>query len=197
MKLYWCPQTRAARAVWLLEEADISYQLIEVDIRDPQAKANAEADFYAASPMGKVPAIVDGKVKLADSAAIGMYVADKYASGRLAPGIDDDNRGKYLYWMLFTPGVLEPCMAEKASGWKPNPLSHGWGEFDSMIKTLEQGLQQGPWLLGDWFTAADILVGSSVVFLQMFKMLPESPVLNAYAERCLARPAYQKAMQMG
>lgn len=195
MKLYWCPKTRAARAMWMLEETGVDYELVEVDIRDPQAKA--DADFHTASPMGKVPALSDGEVKLADSAAIALYVADKYAMGKLAPAIDHPQRGVYLYWMLFTPGVLEPCMAEKASGWEANRMSHGWGDFDSMIATLEKGLKEGPWLLGDWFTAADVMVGSSVVFLQMFNMLPESGALGAYAERCLARPAYQKALAAG
>lgn len=194
MKLYWCPRTRASRAVWLLEEAGVAYERILADVRKPGGAR--DPDFLAASPMGKVPALADGPVKLSDSSAIALYVADRYPQANLAPAIDDPDRGKYLYWMLYTPGVIEPAMAEKAGGWKTNRGQHGWGDFDSMIEVWEQALEPGPWLLGERFSAADTLVGSSGVFLRMFDMLPDSPVISAYADRCLARPAYQRAMQL-
>ena len=194
MKLYWCPRTRASRAVWLLEEAGLPYELVHIDFTDP--KSTTDAGFMAASPMQKVPALQDGDVQIADSAAIAMYIADRYPAAGLAPAIDDPLRGLYLYWMVFTPGVVEPAMAEKVGGWTAKRGQNGWGDFDSMIETFEKGLQDGPWLLGDRFSAADILVGSSAVFLRMFNLLPESPVIEAYADRCLARPAYQKAMSL-
>jgi glutathione S-transferase len=192
MKLYWCARTRSSRALWMLEESGVEYERVVVDIRQPVADRGAE--FLAASPMGKVPALEDGQARMADSAAICLYLADRYAAGRLAPAIDDPERGQFLYWMFFTPGVIEPSLAEKAGGWTPQPSHHGWGSFDAMIQTLEAGLAPGPWLLGDRFTAADVMVGSSAAFMRMFKMLPSSPVIEAYADRCLARPAYQKAM---
>lgn len=146
--------------------------------------------------MGKVPALVDGDVLMAESAAICLYLADRPAAGRLAPAIDASSRGAFLYWMFFTPAVIEPSMAEKAGGWSPQPFHNGWGSYQLMIQTLEHGLQLGPWLLGDSFSAADVMVGSSVVFMRQFKMLPESPILDTYADRCLERPAYQKAMAL-
>lgn len=194
MKLFWSPQTRASRAVWLLEEAGVDYEVEPVDIRAAEREDSAE--FRAASPLGKVPALVDGEVLLADSAAICIYVADRYAPGILAPAIDDPRRGAFLYWTLYTPSVIEPAMAEKVSGAKPNPASNAWGSFELMVETLEQGIGDREWILGDQFTAADVMLGSSVVFLRMFGMLPESESLSAYADRCLARPGYQKAMAM-
>jgi glutathione S-transferase len=144
--------------------------------------------------MGKVPAISDGPVKLADSAAIGIYLADRYPEAGLAPAIDHPDRGRYLFWMTYTPGVIEPAMSEKFNGWDVNPAQSGWGSFDLMIATLERGLQSGPWLLGEHFSAADVLVGSSVNFIRMFGILPESPTLSDYVDRCLARPAYALAL---
>ena len=194
MKLFWCPKTRASRAVWLLEEAGVDYAIERVDLRDETAKD--PAGFSAASPMGKVPALEDGQVRMAESSAIALYVADRYAAGRLAPVIDSPDRGRFLYWMFFTPAVVEPAMAEKFGNWKTNRGQNGWGDFDSMIETWEHGLGEKPWLLGDQFSVADVMVGSSAVFLRMFGALPESPILHAYADRCLARPAYQKALAL-
>lgn len=190
--LFWCPRTRAARALWLLEELGEPFEVVEIDIRDPDSRAT-EA-FRRASPMGKVPALSDGEVSLADSAAIGIYLADRYPQAGLAPKIDDPDRGRYLYWMTFTPGVIEPAMSEKFNGWDVNPSQSGWGSFDLMIETLEGGLQTGPWLLGDRFSAADVLVGSSVNFMRMFGILPDNPLLSDYANRCIARPAFIRAM---
>lgn len=180
------------RALWLLEELGQPFEIVEIDIRDPQSRSDPA--FLKASRMGKVPAICDGDVHLADSAAIGLYLADRYPEAGLAPAIDARDRGRYLYWMVFTPGVIEPSMAERFNGWEVNPTQSGWGSFDLMIETLTQGLGDGPWLLGEQFSAADAIVGSSVNFLRMFGILPDNEVLSAYADRCLARPAYQRAL---
>jgi len=190
--LFWAPKTRASRALWMLEEAGVDYEIEVVDIRAEDRSDSAT--FRLASPMGKVPALADGEAVLAESAAICLYVADRYSQGTLAPTLDDPLRGQYLYWTMYTPAVMEPAMAEKFSGATGNRSSHGWGDYDSMLRTLENGLVDGPWILGERFTAADVMLGSSVVFMRLFGILPDSQSLNAYADRCLARPAYQAAL---
>ena len=194
MKLYWSPQTRSTRALWMLEEAGVDYERELVDIQNPDRDNTPE--FLAASPMGKVPALVDGDAMMSESAAICLYIADRYAPGSLAPTIDDDRRGKFLYWLMYTPAVIEPAMSEKFSGVETNRYRSGWGDFDLMLETLEKGIDGKSWILGDTFTAADVMLGSSVVFMRMFDMLPESAALGAYADRCLARPAYQRALEL-
>jgi glutathione S-transferase len=178
----------------MLEEACVPYERVLVDIRDPER--HDDADFVLASPMGKVPALVDGDVRMAESAAICLYIADKYTGAGLAPAIDDSRRGQFLYWMFFTPGVIEPAVSEKHRALGTNRFQSGWGDFDLMIETLEHGLQGGSWLLGDDFSAADVMVGSSAVFLRQFDMLPDSEVISTYADRCLERPAYQRALAL-
>lgn len=194
MKLFWAPQTRSTRAIWMLEEAGVDYDFELVDIRNPEREDNAE--FRTASPMGKVPALVDGDISMSESAAICLYIADRYGAGTLAPAIDDARRGKFLYWIMYTPAVVEPAMSEKFSGVEPNRGRSGWGDFDLMIETWEQGLADSDWIVGEQFTAADVMLGSSAVFLRMFDMLPESAVLGAYADRCLGRATYKKALAL-
>lgn len=191
LKLYWAPRTRASRVVWMLEEAGADYELARVDLRDAAAKA--DPDFRGASPMGKVPALVDGAAKFADSTAICLYLADRYPEAGLAPSVDDPLRGRYLFWTTFTAGVCEPALMEKLSGATPNRGRNGWGDFDSMIETLTVGLTPGPWLLGERFSTADVLVGSLVTFLMPMDVLPDMDSLKQYAGRCSDRTAFQRA----
>jgi glutathione S-transferase len=178
----------------MLEELGVEYELQQIDIRSAERRDPGE--FLEASPMGKVPALADGDTKMSESAAICLYLADRYAPGTLAPLADDPRRGKFLYWLMYTPAVIEPAMSEKFNQVEPAPQRSGWGDFDLMIKTLENGLRDKTWILGDDFSAADVMLGSSAVFLRAFNMLPQSATLEAYAERCLDRPAYRKATEI-
>jgi glutathione S-transferase len=195
MKLFWAPQTRAQRAIWMLEEAGIDYEMERIDLAGPDRSDSTE--FLAASPMGKVPAIVDGAAAMSESAAICIYVADRYGAGTLAPAVDSPERGKFLYWTMYTPAVVEPAMSEKFNNVETNRHRSGWGDFDLMIDTWDKALQDRAWILGDQFTAADVMLGSSAIFLRMFNMLPDSANLDAYADRCLARPANLRALEKG
>jgi len=193
MKLFWAPQTRAQRAIWMLEEAGVDYDMERVEL----GSLDLSDEFLGASPMGKVPALIDGDVGMAESAAICIYVADRYAPGTLAPPLDDARRGQYLYWTLYTPAVVEPAMSEKFNKVESNRRRSGWGDFETMIETWDGALDDRLWILGDQFTAADVMLGSSAIFLRMFEMLPETRNLSAYADRCLARPANQRAVEKG
>ncbi len=194
MKLFWAPQTRSTRAIWMLEEAGVAYELEHVDIRAADREDSAE--FRAASPMGKVPALIDGDAALSESAAICLYLADRYASGSLAPAVDDPLRAPFLYWLMYTPAVVEPAISEHVNKVAPQPQRSGWGDFDTMIRTWEQRLGDREWVLGETFTAADVMLGSSAVFLRMFGMLPASATLEAYADRCMARSAFSRAEEV-
>jgi glutathione S-transferase len=191
IKLYWCPKSRAVRALWLLEEAGIPYERVQIDIRDPQSKSNPA--FLAASPLGKVPALEDGPVRLCDSGAICLYIADQYPQTGLGPPIGDPQRGTFLQWVMFTNTSIEPAMVERFAKLPPNRSTYGWGDFDSVIATLRRGVEKGPWVLGERFSAADVMLGSAVQSMRQFKMLEGDAVLDAYADRCLARPAAQRA----
>jgi len=192
MKLYWCPKTRSLRALWLLEEAGVPYERVLIDIRSDLAKS--DATFRRASPMGKVPALDDGAVHMWDSGAICAYVADQYPAQGLAPPIGSPLRGAYLQWVMYTNAIIEPAMAEKFAKLPTNSAAYGWGSFELMLSTLRQALEPGPWILGEQFSAADVLLCMSCYFMRQFGLLEGEPLLAAYADRGLARPAFQRAM---
>ena len=194
MKFYWSPQTRAIRTAWLLEEMGLDYELAPIDIRDPERPRDPE--FLAASPMGKVPALIDGPVKLWDSGAIALYLADAYPDAEMGVPIGDPRRGDFLRWIMFTNAVFEPALTEAFLGTEPNPQRSGYGSYALMIETLAAGLEPGPWIMGERFTAADTLIGSSLAFLSAVEQLPDVPVFKSYAAACMERPAYQRAQAL-
>lgn len=195
IRLYWCEQTRAQRIAWMLEELGEPYERVRVGIRDGENKSDPE--FRAASPFGKVPALVDGPVKLWDSGAICLYLSDAYPEAGLGVPIEDPRRGAFLQWLMYTNAVIEPAMTIKFMGTDSDATRNGWGSFDLMLGHLTAGLGQGPWLLGDDFTAADVLVGSSAHFMGLFGLLPsEASAIRTYTERCMERPAFKRAQAL-
>jgi glutathione S-transferase len=191
MKLYWCRNTRAFRIAWLLEEAGVKYERLVIDIHDPQSKSDPA--FRAVSPMGKVPAVEDGTAQLSDSGAICIYVADQYPEAQLGPPVGHALRGRFLQWVTYTNSVIEPAMAEKFAKLEPKPTSFGWGSFDLMLATLRGELAKSEWILGERFSAADVLLGTSAYYLKQFGVIGEDATLGAYAARCQARPAWRRA----
>ena len=186
--LYHHPYSRAANVVWALEEVGVPYTLRFVDIMKGEQKS---PELLALNAMGKLPVLVDGDAVVAEAAAIAMYLADRYALGRLSPALDDPARGAYLRWCVFPAAVIEPGSMAKANGWGFKPGQAGWGSYESMLETLERGLATGPWLLGDHFTMADLLVGGTLRWMLRFGMIDPRPTFQAYADRLAARPALQ------
>ncbi|PRP96146.1 glutathione S-transferase family protein [Enhygromyxa salina] len=184
--LYHHPWSRAANVVWMLEELEQAYELRYVDILAGEQSTEA---FRQRNRMSKLPSLLDGDTVVSETAAIGVYLADRYSLGQLAPALDDPARGPYLRWCFFAPSVLEPGCAAHSSNWDFKPGSVGWGTWENMLATLEDGIGEGPWLLGDRFTMADVILGGTVAFMLQFKMLEARPAFVAYVERLNQRPA--------
>lgn len=188
--LYHHPFSRAAGTVWMLEEVGITYELRFVDILAGEQKT---PEILALNPMGKLPILTDGDAVVTESCAIGLYLADRYAPGRLAPGLDDPARGTYLRWSCFSPSVLEPGVMAKKENWTFREGAAGWGSYEAMIQAMEGVLSSGPYLLGDTFTMADVIFGGTVRYLLTFGLLEARPAFSGYVERITARPAFQRA----
>ena len=191
MKLYWSPRTRSFTTLWLMEETGVPYERVLIDIHKGSQRT---LEFLAVNPMGKVPALADGDATLAEAAAICAYVAERYPQARLAPELGDEHRAKYLYWLFFAPSCIEPAIAQIATKMELSTVAAGWGDAQRVIDVLDGALQKGPWLLGENFSAADIVIGSGLNFgVRLFKMIPSRPSFDAYIARCMARPAFQRA----
>jgi len=194
MKLYWAPRSRSFTALWLMEETGQPYQRVLTDITTGAQKA---PEYLAINPMGKVPALADGDATLAEAAAICAYVAERYPEAKLAPPLGDIRRAKYLYWLFFSPGCIEPAIVQLATKIEMNPVAAGWGEAQRVFDVLDTALSKGPWLLGDAFSAADVMIGSGLHYaVRLFKMVPSRPSFDAYLARCAARPAFQRAEKL-
>lgn len=188
--LYHHPFSRAANAVWMLEEVGVPYELRYVDI---MAGAQKAPELVRLNPMGKLPILTDGDVVVTELAAIGLYLADRHSYGQLAPRVDDPARGTYLRWSFFAPSVVEPGSMAKMAGWTFREGQAGWGSHEAMLSAIEAAIGPGPFILGDKFSMADVVFGGTVRYMLGFKMLEPRPVFTAYAERLAARPALQRA----
>ena len=188
--LHHHPFTRAANVVWMLEEVEVPYELAFVDVAAGAQKADG---LRALNGMGKLPTLVDGEAVVSESAAIGVYLADRYALGRLAPALDDPRRGPYLRWCFSAPSVVEPGSMAHAAGWAYRPGAAGWGTWEELLATLDAGIADGPWLLGEQFTMADVVLGGTLQYMLRFKLMDPAPRFLAYSERLAARPAAQRA----
>jgi glutathione S-transferase len=191
MQLYWSPRSRSFSGIWLLEETGLPYERVLTDITTGAQKA---PEFLQINPMGKVPALRDGDAALGEAAAICAYVADRYPATGLAPAVTDPLRAKYLQWLFFSPSCIEPALIQLFTKIEVPASTAAWGSAAQVFDALDAALQKGPWILGEKFSAADIMIGSGLNFaVRLFKMVPPRPAFDAYLDRCAARPAFQRA----
>lgn len=190
--LYHIAPSRSSIVLWMLEEIGKPYEL---RVLDHQRGENREAAYLSVNPMGKVPALNHKGVVITEAAAICCYLADAFPGAALALPIGNPQRGPYLKWLFFGPGCLEPALLDRMLNREGGPRQAlGWGDFDSVINVIADAVTSGPYLLGDRFTAADVVIGSGLRWGMMVKLLPERPELLDYVGRLGQRPALQRAV---
>ena len=190
--LFYAPRSRAGTALRFMEELDRPYRLEVIDLEKGDQK---RPEFLKRNPMGKVPLVLDGDVAVAETGAIFVYLADKYAPGRLAPRPEAPERADYLRWMFFAAGVMEPAYGQKFMNWEIPSSQAGWGSFDQMLAAVTQTVSAREWLAGP-FTAADSYVASTLRFGIMFGIVPKDGPVAEYVARWAARPAVQRAAEI-
>lgn len=198
MKLYFAPRTRATRPRWLLEELGVPYELVNLDLPKGEHK---ELSYLRIHPLGQVPALVDGDVTVYESIAICMYLADKFPEKKLAPAVGTPERAAYYQWMLFAAATLEPPIGEyfymtqgpedqrdaaKAAKAKERALA--------AIKAVEHAMLGKMYLVGEKFSAADVVVGSVMRWAESMKLLEGAPDLASWLYELKSHAAFKKAM---
>jgi glutathione S-transferase len=188
--LFHSPNTRSSGVLILLEALGAEYDLHVLNMK---ANEHRGAEYLAINPMGKVPALKHGDTLITEQVAIFLYLADLYVDAGLAPQMGNPLRGAYLRWMVFYGSSFEPAIVDRAQKREPAPPTMSpYGDYDTMLKTLTDQLSNGPYLLGDKFTAADVLWGTALTWTTMFQLVPELPVIKDYIERLNAHPSVAK-----
>ena len=192
LTLYHAAPSRSSVVLWMLEEVGEPY---DIKLLSFAKEENRKPDYLAINPMGKVPALRHGDTVITELAAICTYLADAFPKANLAVPIGTPRRGLYLKWLFFAPGCLEAAVMDRAAPRKEEARRGmlGYGDFDTTMNVLAAAVAKGPWLMGEQFTAADVVIGANIRFGMMFKMIPERPEFTAYAARIAARPAAQRA----
>lgn len=191
---FHAPHSRSGITRAMFEELGVPFDLVALNLKAGEQRT---ADYLAINPMGKVPAIRHEGVLVTEQPAILMYLADLYPEKNLAPTPGDPLRGPYLRWMVFYGSCFEPAMMDFSEKRKPmSPIACAYGDYDTVMQTIAAQLEQGPWLLGERFTAADVLWGGALNFGMLFKLVPELPVFRAYVDRVQSRPAIRRAREL-
>jgi glutathione S-transferase len=192
LTLYHAAPSRSSIVRWMLEEIGEPYEIRLLSLSKGENRA---PDYLAVNPMGKVPALRHGDAVITEAAAICAYLADEFPRAKLSVPIGDSRRGPYLKWLFFGPSCIEPAMMDRAFPRKEEArrAALGYGDFDTVIKVLTDAVARGPYILGEQFTAADVVIGSTLRFGMLFKLLPEQPEFTAYTGRLAQRPALQRA----
>jgi glutathione S-transferase len=184
---YHSPNTRSTGVLTLLEELAAEYRLCALNMKQNEHR---KPSFLSINPMGKVPAIKHGDAIITEQAALYLYLTDLYPDAGLAPEIGDSLRGPYLRWMVFYNSCFEPAIVDRAQKRIPAPRSISpYGDFDTMLTTLIEPLEKNDYLLGDKFSAVDVLWGTSLGWVTKFQLIPALPVFKNYIDRINCRPS--------
>jgi glutathione S-transferase len=194
LTLYHAAPSRSSIVRWMLEELGEPYDIHLLSLADGD---QFKPDYLAINPMGKVPALRHGDVVITEVAAICTYLADAFPAKKLSIAIGDPRRGLYLKWLFFGPGCFEPAVIDRAAPRKEEARRAmlGYGDFDTTMNVVAQAVAKGPYIMGEQFTAADVVIGSQIRFGMMFKLVPERKEFMDYAARLAARPAAQRAQE--
>jgi glutathione S-transferase len=199
LKLYYAAQTRAGRPRWLLEEIGAPYELVRLDFQKGEQKS---PEYLKVNPNGAVPALQDGDLTMWESGAICQYLADKFPDKRLAPPVGTPARGLYYQWIHYAMSGLEPplvaiffhTMMRPEAERIPKVVEEARPQLAAVMKVIEQALAGRTHILGQDFTTADVMIGSTLVWARMMGILSgDYPTTNAYLDRLMARPAFQRA----
>lgn len=192
LTFYHAPQSRSGRIMWLLQELDVPFGTVRCDI--PRQDGSGARDPRNPHPDGKVPALEHDGALITETAAIMLYLTDLFPDRQLGPVQGTPGRGAYLTLLFWYCGVVEPVYIAEVLGVADDPVAQATFRGRAEVATrLISALEGRDWLLGDRFSAADILLCSTYLYFP--DATPDHPEVRAWVQRCAARPAYQRALE--
>lgn len=192
LTLYHRPRTRSSRFLFLLEELGAPYQVHMIaNLRRPDG--SGDVDPENPHPHGKSPALKDGDTLVFESSAIALYLTDKFTQNGIGPLVGDPLRGAYVSWLAYYAGVMEPAWMSAYMKWEIPRGTAGWVATDEVMAFVNATLEKGPYILGEKFSAADILIATTFKMFLGSPLLAPTPLLEAYVKRVTDRPAYARA----
>jgi glutathione S-transferase len=187
---YHAPQSRSLIVHWMLEEVGQPYRMQLLDLKKGEHK---QPNYLTINPMGKVPALTHGDVVVTEAAAICCYLADAFPDASLSIPIGDHRRGPYLKWLFFGPSCLETATIDRMFQRPTLPSgSAGYGDFETTLEVVAKAIAPGPHLMGEQFTAADVVIGSDLRWGMATNAVPQRAEFVTYTDRLAARPAMQR-----
>jgi glutathione S-transferase len=187
--LYHAPRSRSSRIIWLLEELAVPYRIEITSIRYGNGTGGPAPDSYkSVHPLKKVPAIRDESGVVYESGGICLYLTDAHPKNKIGPLPGEPTRADYVRWLFFYTGILEPAATSRFRGWDKEQQT-GFGTWEDIEGAIAAQLEKTPYILGDKFSAADILMGSACQFFKG-SLFPDRKCYEEYVARLVARPAY-------
>ena len=199
LKLHFVKNTRAERIAWLLEELDLPYELNKLEFTPDSLKSGTHRKRH---PLGRIPVLEDGDVRIFESGAITQYILGRHKNGGLQPAVDSPVFPEYLQWFHFSEGMVMPPMniivvqtiLLPPDRRDPVALAQAQKLLGKALMPLEEGLEGREYLVGN-FSTVDIMLGHAIY--QAGQLMNQSlPNLQAYRERIAARPAFAKILAM-
>lgn len=189
LTLYHSPSTRASRILWLIAELGIWDQIDIRQVGIRRQDGSGGQDPANPHPEGKVPLLVDDGVEIWESSAIILYLTDMFPKAGIGPLPGDTLRGRYLSWLAWYGDVVEPVLVFTMAQLSHPMVTATFRGMPEMNARLIKALEDSPYLVGDSFTAADLLLAS--VYGWMPQVTPDSDGVRDWLARCTARPAMQ------
>ena len=202
IKLYFAPRTRSSRPRWMLEELEVPYDMVRLDLA---AKDHKKPEYLKIHPHGLVPALADGDTVLFESAGICMYLADKFPEKKMAPPLDSPERALYCQWLAYAMTSVEPAaftyflhtvrLPEERRD--PREVSESKEKMAACLEVLSNAIGKREFLVGNHLTAVDVIMASLLNWVSALKMLEQAPAnISTYLENLRSRPAFRRSLQV-
>ena len=191
LTLFHAPNSRSTSIVTLIDEMGIADRITIQEVTIPRQDGSGGRDPANPHPEGKVPYLIDGSDHVRERGAIIAYLTDRFPESRLGCPVGDPQRGAFLSWLFYYQGVMEPVFILDWARITHPALSASLRDINAVVARLRETLAQGPYLLGEDYSAVDLLVSSPFAWFP--DMTPDDPLIRDWVARCQDRESVRRS----